>query len=124
MGSAVAAQLAAAVEARALVLEAPMSSVQEIAQSQYPYMPVRQLLKDPFLSIEFIGDIKMPILFVHGTDDEVIPIDSGRRLFEAANHPKFFHAINGAGHNNLHDFDTFELVHAFIENQYSSTAPD
>lgn len=121
LGTAVAVQLAAKQQARALILEAPMSSIREIAQSQYPYLPVELLLKDPFLSIDFIGDVKMPILFIHGTDDGAIPISSGRKLFEAANHPKIFHAVEGAGHNNLYDFPVFDVVHSFITDQVSAT---
>ena len=123
LGSAVAVQLAAKTQASALVLEAPMSSIQEIAQLQYPYLPIAMLLKDPFLSIDFISDVKMPILFVHGTEDEAIPMDSGRRLFEAANHPKLFHAVDGAGHNNLYDFNTIDVVHSFIVDRYGDIGP-
>ena len=51
LGTAVAVQLVAVNQVRALILEAPMSSVREMAQFQYPYLPVGLLLKDPFLTV-------------------------------------------------------------------------
>lgn len=115
MGSAVAVQLAAASPARALVLEAPMSSVLAIAQMRYPYAPVAAVLRDPFLSNEHIRGVRMPLLVVHGEQDEAIPIASGRALFEAANEPKTFHAMPGAGHNNLYDFPIVEVMQSFLD---------
>ena len=62
LGSAVAVQLATSVNAGALVLEAPMSSVQDIARQAYPYLPIKLLLKDTFLSRDYIANIEMPLL--------------------------------------------------------------
>ncbi len=115
LGTAVAVQLAAEHVARALVLEAPMSSVREIAQSQYPFLPVELLLKDPFLTVDYIARVQLPLLVVHGTADTVIPISSGRKLFEMANEPKIFHAVQDAGHNNLYDFHLVDILHTFLE---------
>ncbi|NOX50332.1 MAG: alpha/beta hydrolase [Gammaproteobacteria bacterium] len=120
LGSAVAVQLAAKHVARALVLEAPMSSIREIAQSQYPFLPVKLLLKDPFLTVDFIGRVHFPLLIVHGTADAVIPISSGQKLFELANEPKVFHAVKDAGHNNLYDFHLVDILHTFLESPPSS----
>jgi len=115
LGTAVAVQLAAEHVARALVLEAPMSSVLEIAQSQYPYLPVELLLKDSFMTVDFIGRVHFPLLVVHGTADAVIPISSGQKLFEMANEPKVFHPVKDAGHNNLYDFHLVDILHNFLE---------
>lgn len=98
LGTAVAVQLAAKRTVFALVLEAPMSSVADIAADQYPFLPVRQLIKDPFLSIDHIEDVDAPILIVHGDRDTLIPIESGRKLFAAAGEPKTFHTVAGATH--------------------------
>ena len=117
LGSAVAVQLATSVSARALILAAPMHSVREIAQQQYPFFPIRFLLKDPFLTFQHIGAIQMPLLVVHGAADQVIPVDSGRRLFDLAQQPKTFHLIDGAGHNNLFDFALVELIDNYLAAQ-------
>lgn len=115
LGTSVAVQLASKEESKAVVLEAPMSSIREIAQMQYPYLPVGMLLKDPFLTIEYIADVDMPLLVIHGSEDEAIPISSGQKLFELANEPKIFHTVEGAGHNNLSDYQLATIVHSFLE---------
>jgi pimeloyl-ACP methyl ester carboxylesterase len=115
IGSAVAVQLAAAWPARALILEAPMASALEIAQTLYPFMPVKLISRDPFLSIDHIADVRMPLLVVHGDEDSIIPIASARRLFEHANEPKTFHTLKGAGHNNLYAFPIVEVVKTFLD---------
>lgn len=39
-----------------------------------------------------------PIMVVHGTNDQIVPFDQGRKVFAAANEPKFFEQVTGAGH--------------------------
>ncbi len=114
IGSGVAVQLAGKEHAKALVLEAPMNSVREIAESVYWFVPVRLILKDTFLSYNFIADIDMPLLVLHGDLDRVIPIESGKRLFDQALEPKRFHAVEGGGHNNLYDFPVVRLISTFL----------
>ncbi len=115
IGSAVAIQIAAQKEVRALVLEAPMSSVRDIASSQYPFVPVKRLLKHPFLSVEHIHRVQSPILFIHGDADNVVPLHSGKKLFAAANETKHFHVVKGGGHNNLYDFPIVPVVMKFLD---------
>ncbi len=42
-----------------------------------------------------------PLLFIHGDEDQIIPWKLGHRLFERANQPKRWIAVEGAGHNDL-----------------------
>jgi len=39
-----------------------------------------------------------PILFIHGTEDDVVPVDSSRELFDRAKQPKDIVIVQGAGH--------------------------
>jgi len=124
LGTAVAVQLAAESPSAAVVLLAPMLSVQEIAQSQYPMFPISLLLKDPFRSDRYIGNISAPLLVVHGTSDGVIPIESGRQLFALANGTKVFESVNGAGHNNLYEFDVIDIVADFLRSPLEYSVSD
>ena len=117
IGSGVAVQLAADVHAMALVLEAPMASAVDVAGRHYAFLPVALLLKDQFMSTEYIGDIDMPLLVMHGERDHIIPIESGRLLFEHANEPKTFVPLAGGGHNDLYRFPTVEIVSEFLESR-------
>ena len=98
LGTGVAVALAARNEARALVLLAPFLSAMEIAARRFPFLPVRRLMLDPFRSDLAIPGLRMPLLVVHGEKNPVIPINSGRRLYELATGPKRFLAVPGAGH--------------------------
>lgn len=114
IGTSVATQLAARVEAKALVLEAPMSSVTAVAQSRYPYLRVRPFLRDRFESDRHIASISMPLLIVHGKEDQVIPLEFGKALFESAIEPKQMEVIEGAGHNDLYEHPLIEKVVRFL----------
>ncbi|GAA6211386.1 alpha/beta hydrolase [Hyphomicrobiales bacterium 4NK60-0047b] len=114
IGSSVATQLAARVEAQALVLEAPMSSVTAVAQARYPYLRVRPFLRDRFESDRHIANIAMPLLVIHGDDDQVIPLEFGKDLFSAAVQPKEMKVIPGAGHNDLYEHPLVEEVVRFL----------
>ncbi|MCH8839162.1 MAG: alpha/beta hydrolase [Planctomycetes bacterium] len=39
-----------------------------------------------------------PVMIIHGTEDRVVPIEQGEMVFSAAENPKSFHAVRGAGH--------------------------
>ena len=98
LGTGVAVALAAKHEARALVLLAPFFSAMDIAALRFPFLPVGWLMRDPFRSDLAISAVRMPVLMIHGERDPVIPIRSGRRLFELANRPKTFVSVPGGGH--------------------------
>lgn len=114
LGTAVAVQLAAEKSPRAVVLLAPMYSVLERAEATYPYLPVRRLLKDTWLSSDYIDQMSSPLLVIHGTADRIIPINSGFRLFHEAPEPKEFNGIKDAGHNDLYRYDIVPMVQRFL----------
>ncbi len=101
LGTGIAVAVAAGRDARALVLEAPFTAAVDIAARQYPWMPVGLLMKDQFLSRERIGDVSEPLLIVHGTDDRVIPVGHGERLYGLASEPKRLEIVEGASHDDL-----------------------
>jgi len=102
LGAAVALQLALEVPARALVLEAPFTSVADMARSVLPFLPIGRLLRTHYDNLAKIGGLRMPLLILHGERDTTVPFAQGRRLFEAAPEPKQFFAIPGAGHNDTY----------------------
>lgn len=119
LGTAVAVRLAAeraktGSPVAAVVLEAPFSSVTDIAASRYPWVPVRWLLKDPFDARARIADIDAPVMIIHGEDDDVVPVRFGRTLFQSARNPKEAYWIPGAAHDNLSSFGLRQHVEAFL----------
>ena len=99
LGGAVAVELASRVRPRALIAEATFSSGADLAARAYPWLPVRWLLRYRYDSRSRVGGIACPKLFIHSRDDNVVPFDLGRRLYEAAAPPKQFLEIRG-GHSD------------------------
>lgn len=98
LGSAVAAETALRKQAGILIMESGFTSVPDLGSTFYPYLPVRLLSKYRYASIEKVGRITIPKLFIHSPEDEIIPYEQGRRLFERASEPREFLQLSG-GHN-------------------------
>jgi fermentation-respiration switch protein FrsA (DUF1100 family) len=105
LGSAVAIELASRVPAAGLIVEGALTSAVDRGQELYPYIPVRRLARSRFGSLDKIGGITIPKLFLHAAGDEVIPLAHGRRLFQAAREPKTFVELKG-GHGDAFDVDS------------------
>lgn len=115
LGSGVAVELASKGHGRALILEAPFTSLPAVGAAHYPVFPVRWLMRDRFDSLAKIGSVTLPLLLIHGDKDRVIPVKFGQKLFESANEPKQALIIPGAGHNNLYEFGVAAAVQDFID---------
>jgi fermentation-respiration switch protein FrsA (DUF1100 family) len=119
LGSAVAVAVAAERAAAgqpvaALILEAPLSSVSDVAAHHYPWVPVRWLLKDRFQASAQIAEVDAPVLLIHGEADNVVPVRYGRALFEAAAEPKEAVWVRGGGHEDLAEFGLRRIVFDFL----------
>lgn len=98
LGSAVAAELALRKPAGALIMESAFTSVPDLGKKFYPYMPVKLISRYHYESINKVGKIELPKLFIHSPDDEIVPYAQGAALFEKARGPKKLLKITG-GHN-------------------------
>lgn len=101
LGGAVAVDVAVHRRFAAMILESTFSSAPDVAAAVYPFLPARFLMRTRLDSESKIGSLHLPLLFIHGTNDSVIPFRLGKKLFEAANHPKRFEPIAGADHNDI-----------------------
>jgi hypothetical protein len=102
LGSAVAVDLAADEPPAALVLNAPFTSISDMARVHYWVLgPLLGLVRSRYDSATRIGETRVPVLVVHGENDAVVPVEQGRRLYDAANEPKRLLVVPGAGHNDL-----------------------
>jgi fermentation-respiration switch protein FrsA (DUF1100 family) len=102
LGGAVAIDLAVKnPELAGLVVESSFTSMLEMASFNAPsWLPLNLLLTERFDSIAKIPNLEMPVLFFHGTEDEVIPTYMGKKLYEAAPEPKELVLVPEADHGN------------------------
>jgi len=99
LGGAVAAWLATRQKPAALVIASGFTSVPDLGQQLYPYLPVRWLARIRYDTRENLRFVAAPVLIAHSTEDDIIPFGHGRALFTAANPPKQFLELAG-GHND------------------------
>jgi fermentation-respiration switch protein FrsA (DUF1100 family) len=114
LGSGVAVALAAEQPVAKLILEAPYTSIADVAASLFRMVLVRWLIRDPFRSDERIARVTAPLLVMHGARDRTIPIGFGERLFALAREPKQFVRFSAGEHNDLDDHGAIETVRTFI----------
>jgi fermentation-respiration switch protein FrsA (DUF1100 family) len=114
LGTGVAVALAAEQPVARLILEAPYTSIVDVAASGFPFVPVRWFLRDRFHSDQRIARVAAPLLIMHGTGDATIPIALGERLFALAHEPKQFVRFPGGGHADLDSLGAIGTARQFI----------
>lgn len=95
LGGAVASWLAARATPGAVILESCFTSVPDMAERLYPFLPARKFTRLQYPVIEHVKLISSPLLVVHSQQDEIIPFDMGQAVFAAAPEPKEMLIISG-----------------------------
>ena len=104
LGSGVATELAIRFRFMSVILEAPFTSISDIAKKKYPIYPTRYLLRDKFDNYSKIDKLKCPLMIISGKKDEIVPHEHSIKLFKKANVKKKSVFVDEAIHNNLYDF--------------------
>ncbi len=115
LGTGVAVELGLDNSYNSIILESPYTSMEKAAKIYYPYLPVKLLLKDKFNSEEKIKKIKIPILIMHGKNDQVVPFYMGKKIFDKANEPKFFYFPEEDDHMLSFNDELLEVVKKFTD---------
>ena len=114
LGTGVAIRLASREPVGGVILDAPFTSIADVAQPLLRFVPVGLLLRDTFRSIDRIAEIRSPLLVMHGQRDGVIPIALGERLFAAAVEPKRFLRLAGVDHVSVLESGGLAAVESFL----------
>jgi fermentation-respiration switch protein FrsA (DUF1100 family) len=99
----------------ATILEAPYTSIADVASRHYWYLPAKLLVLDRFDIISIIKNIKSPLLVIHGEKDNVISINFGKKVFKSAPETKKAIFVSDAGHNNLYEFKIYDKIKHFLK---------
>ena len=99
LGTAAAVDLAARKPSAGVVLEAPFPSARAVAARVLPFLG--PLVVSGLDTGDKVANIKAPVFVLHGTQDQVIAYDLGQEVFELANEPKRFWAVEGAHHSDI-----------------------
>jgi len=101
LGSGVAANLASQRPIAKLVLVTPFDSMEKVAQSDFPWLPMRWLIKDSYPSASYVANDSHPALIVRAGNDELIPAENTHRLIQAFPRAPTVINIPGRGHNDI-----------------------
>lgn len=104
LGTGPAVELASTKHVRALVLESPFTSMKKLANEKLPLFFPSLYMRYHFDNITKISKIKVPVVLVHGTADELIPASHSERIYAAVPTRKKMILVHGAGHNDLGEF--------------------
>lgn len=126
LGTGMATRLAADNGPGLLLLETPYYSLLDIGVKRFPWLPVRWFMKYPFRTHEYVQQLRCPVRIFHGTEDRIIPFDSGRKLFDSIPRAdKTFYSIQGGRHNNLSSFPAYQrAVNEVLNISYENRSDD
>jgi fermentation-respiration switch protein FrsA (DUF1100 family) len=114
LGSGVAVQVAAEKQVGGLVLDAPYTSIVDVAAFAYPYLPVRPFIFDRYETMDFLPRVTAPLLVMHGEEDRTIPVAMGKAVYAAANAPKAIVTFPRAGHSDHHLYGSYEELFRWV----------
>lgn len=104
VGSGPAVYLAAHRPVAGLILRSPILSAFRVV-TRVPLLPF-----DKFPNYKEIGKVHCPVLIIHGTADQLVPVWHGQKLYDLARPPKYSLWVEGADHNDLEDFATAKQI--------------
>jgi fermentation-respiration switch protein FrsA (DUF1100 family) len=102
LGSGIAVRIAAELPVCGVILDAPYTSIVDVAAKAYPFLPVRPFLIDRYETTRYIAGIKAPLLILHGERDGVVPVAMGRELARLAPEPKRLVIFPNGRHSDLY----------------------
>ena len=101
LGAAVAGDIARQRRAAGMILEGAFPSMQAMADHHYWGLPAQWFVNAKFDLHKKLSNVKIPLLIIHGERDTIVPIQLGKQVYEAAQKPKMWYTVSGAGHNDV-----------------------
>lgn len=107
LGSAFASYLAGKNTPKKTVLETPFYSLRDVAKSIFPIYPNSLLLRYRFKNAGNLEKATAPVFIFHGNEDELVPYESGKKLYKSLGTAATMITIEGGHHNDLASFPAY-----------------
>jgi uncharacterized protein len=118
IGTGSAAYLAHERAVRAVIMISPFESLQPVAQSSMPFLPVGLLLQHKFPSKKYASNIEAPLLAFYGTEDRIIPSRHSKKLAEIWKGHTRLIALEGFRHNDIFESgEMWDNIRRFLDEQ-------
>ena len=115
LGTGIATEIAQNKNFAGLILETPFTSMIDAAKNFYPYIPVDLILKDKYKNNVKIKNINVPLLVMHGEEDQIVPFWMGKKIYEIANKPKYSYFTKYDDHMMEFDKNLVFTLKTFIK---------
>ena len=115
LGGGVAAQVIRRHPFDGLSLQSTFTSLPHITRVLFPRIPLHWFAGNLFDTISVIRNLQVPLLVLHGSDDEVCPCSMAHQIFEACSAPKTIQVIKSGLHKNLHLCDPNAMIWAISQ---------
>jgi uncharacterized protein len=115
LGGAVAAQVIRRHPFEGLILQSTFTSLPQITRVLFPRLPLHLFSGNLFDTLRVIRRLAVPLLVMHGTDDEVIPCWMAHEIFEACSAPKSIHCVDRGLHKDIFVRDPDALIWAISQ---------
>lgn len=121
LGGGVAAQVIRRHPFDGLILQSTFTSLPQITRVLFPRLPLHYFAGNLFDTLHVVRNLQVPLLVLHGTDDEVCPCWMAHEIHDACKAPKRIHCFDGALHKDIHLKDPDTLIWAI--SQFISELP-
>jgi uncharacterized protein len=117
LGSAIAVRLASEVDdITGVIVEGGFTSIPDVFSTmKWGWLPLGPLITQRFDAASRLEKIKVPLLVVHGANDNLIKPELGRALYERARQPKRFVLVEGGTHHNTNAVGQVQYRQAVAE---------
>lgn len=120
LGGAISIELATQRDAAGLIVQSTFSSMLQAVQltGQYDWVPVNWLLTQRFNSVDKVSQLDLPVLYIHGSEDDTTAAMMSEQLYALSPSPKQLWIVPEAGHNNVADTagaEYFTTVETFVQ---------
>lgn len=104
LGGAVSAELASRCNVSGIIIQSGFTALPVIAREKFPALMIYPdwLFPQPILNTgNTLSKRKLPLLILHGTDDQVVPYNHAEELFRCAAEPKKLVKFQDTGHSDF-----------------------
>jgi len=120
LGTGVAVQVAAEKVVAGLILDAPYTSIVDLAALHYPHLPARWLMTDRYETLRAAGGVTAPTLIIHGEADDIIPVEMSAQVANALKGPVKVATFAGAGHSDHYMFGSYDAIYGWLARLFPS----
>jgi hypothetical protein len=110
LGGAIGAQVLRRHAFDALILQSTFTSLPRLTRFLHPRAPLHLFAHKLFDTLRVVRNLDVPLLVLHGTDDELIPCWMAHEIYATCRAPKRIHTIEGGMHRDLFIKDPDALV--------------